>query len=527
MKKMLALVLAALMLLSIVACGQNADGTDNEAANGQNAATDGTTPTVPDEPDDSTEYKDAIVIGVTGAPEVMDPQEVKKTVDYMAQRLTHDTLFRIDESTGELIPWLCESWEIDGEKWTIHLRQDVKFSDGSDFTADDVEYTFTRGLESSQIASYCEKIASMNVIDPYTIEISWITVNVDMGALFTNVKYSMLSKSACEADPEEGYLVGTGAYTLKELFDNSYAIFEKNEYYWGEPVISQSIEFRYMAEASARLIALQNGEIDMCISPATTELAYVEEDDNLELLQVPGASTIYLAFNMNKEPFDNVAFRQAVAYAINVEDLIAIVLDGVGSEGKSTIGPNNAVNCDDALTGYPYDPEKAKEILDTNGWSGMTIELYCADSGNNYRTAESLQAQLGEVGLDIHINNLASTELNAATKAGEHDLYVASISVSDYADAVRTQLYTGSGYNYSFFSDEEVDQWIDEGVAIQDFAERKALYTEMQQKVFDEMVYLYPMMRANSAVAQVKGFGGYYLRSDLILDLTHAFVPVQ
>lgn len=527
-KKLMSALLCATMLLSMAACGGSNTGDDKNTADNDKTPVSDSQGVSGQENVAGAEYKDTIVIGVTQAPEVMDPQMVRLTTDYMGQRLTHDTLFRFDDETGELLPWLCESWEIDGATWTMKLREGVKFHDGSEFTAEDVVFTFERGKgESTQISSYCNKIVDMEIVDTYTVKVTWNGVNVDMGGLFTNVKYSMLSKSACEADPDKGYLVGTGAYTLDELFENSYAIFKKADNYWGEPAISDTIEFRYIAEASARLIALQNGEIDMCISPATTELGYIEDDKDLELIQVQGARTVYLALNMNKEPFNNLEFRKAVAYAIDKQALVDIVIDGLGSPANSTIGPNCACNCDDALTGVEYNPEKAKEILAANGWVGTTIQLYCADSGDQNKAAIALQAQLQAVGITAEMNILGSAELTAATKAGEHDAYVATISVSDYAGAVRSQLYTGAGYNYSFFADEKVDQMVDEGDTITDHAQRMELYTELQQYVFDEMLYLNPLFRGNSNVAIVKGFTGVYYRSDLILDLSHAGVLAE
>ena len=253
----------------------------------------------------------------------------------------------------------------------------------------------------------------------------------------------------------------------------------------------------------------------MCISPATTELDYIRDDATLDLIEVPGASTAYLALNMNKAPFDNLEFRKAVAYAINKQELIDIVVDGLGSIAKSTIGPNCAAFCDDDLSGYEYNPEEAKAIIAANGWEGTTIKIYCQDSGEPPKTAEVVQAQLKDVGIQVDIVKLASAELKAAAKAGEHEGYIAKISVSDYADAVRTMLYAGAGYNYAFYENSDLDALVDEGVTLTDNAARKAVYVKLQQGVFDENFYFIPFFRSNSTVATVKGLGGVDYRSDL------------
>lgn len=510
MKKALALILAMIMTLALVACGES------------------NTPAVDTPPADTTEttaYKKDVVIGTPDACLTMDVQEITATVDFSAHKLVHEGLFKRIDATGEYLPWLCESYEMDGSVWTLHLRQGVKFSDGSDFTADDVVFTLiTRGQQSKQTASFCETLTAEK-IDEYTVKVDTGTVNMDFIQRMAHPTYAMLSKTACEADPSHGFEIGTGPYKFKELFENSFASFEKNENYWGEAPVCDTIELRYFSEPSARLIALQNGEIDVCISPSTNELEYVKEDSSLELIETVGSKSVYLTFNTEKEPYSNLEFRQAVAYAIDDQAVIDIVSDGLATISKSTFGPNSAVYCDDQLTGYPYDQAKAKELVEKNGWTGTTIRIMTSDKATDSKAAVTVQSMLNAIGLDAQVDTRGSAEVTAARSSGEIEMMIGQFGSSDYADGVKINCSSTGSYNFARFKDPELDKMLDEALTIEDWNTRKQVYVDVQKKVFDEMCYYYPILRENAYVAATAGAEGFFVRSDGVIDFTYIAVP--
>jgi len=532
LKRALASLLCLMMLLSMVACGGNNNaGNDagNDAGNaGQQQQQEQQNTVIGEKVEEGAKVKDTVVIGTVAAVVITDPQKMRTATDYTVMRATHDTLFRMDEETGDLIPELCEEWSIDGATWTMKLKEGVKFHNGNDFTAEDVKFTFERGKsDDSQIKSYCNKIVDVTIIDDYNCTVSWNSVNVDMGGLFSNPKYSMLDKDSCEADPELGYRMGTGAYTVKELVENSHCIIEAVDTWWGDPVPTKTIEFRYIAEASARLIALQNGELDVCISPNTSELDYIREDKNLELIEAKGCRTIYYLMNMHKDTWKDVEVRRAIAQAINREDLIAICIDGLGVPAVSVAGPNNAGCCDDQLVGVQYDQAAAKATIEAKGLAGSELTIICLESGITRSAAEVIQAHLAAVGINGIIRALPSAEAAAAARNEEHDMYISDMSLSDYMDSLRSLVYNSANYNFAFMDDPKIDEMIDEGVTMTDPVARKAHYLKINQYYWEENVYGQGLFRSNTNFAVVKGFKGMPYRGDLVLDPTFCAVVVE
>lgn len=516
MKKLFALLMAVAMILSMAACGK----TDTPAPSNPGASN---TPGTPQ----ATEWKKNVVIGTDSANLTMDVQEITNSVDFSSHKLCHEGLFKYNDTTKAYDNWLCESYTMDGPVWTLKLRQGIKWHDGNEFTADDVVYTLiTRGQVSSQTASFCKGLTA-KAIDKYTVEVNTGTVNMDFIARMAHTTYSMISKAACEADPDHGFEVGTGPFVFEELFENSFVKFSRNDNYWGEKPTAETIEFRYYAEPSARLIALQNGEIDVCLAPASTELEYVREDKNLELIEIGGAKSVYISFNTEKEPYCHQEFRQAVAYAIDDQSVIDIVVDGLGTISNSTYGPNSAVNCDDQMKGYPYDAAKAKELIDKNGWAGTTIRILTSEKAADSKTAVAVQSMLTAVGLDVQIDQRGAAEVTAARGVGEHEMMIGQFGSSDYPDGVAINCSTAGSYNFARFNEPQLDEKLAKALTVEDWDTRKQMYTEVQQYVFDEMCYYYPIFRENANYAVAKGVTGFTPKSNWIIDFSYIQVPAK
>lgn len=543
MKKILAFILALVMILSMVACGAKEEPAEEETK--EEAATEETAEATEEEAEeeepaeeettaDLTEveeteegFKQDVVIGM-GAPNLqMDVQEVTGTSDYTSHQLSHDTLFKTDEATGELIPWLVESYEIEDTSWVLKLKEGIEFHDGSTFDAYDVEFTLNRGLEHAQTQGFYGTL-TWEVVDDYTIKISTEALNMDLGPRFANIIFgSMLSKESCEADPDNGFNIGTGAFKFVEFMENSHVKYARSENYWGEPVNCETIELRYYAEPSARLIALQNGEIDVCISPATTELEFVREDEALELVELVGGMSAYLSFNTEKEPYSNLEFRQAVAYAIDKQALIDIVCNGYGTVSNTIYGPNSVVCADDVLAGYPFDLEKAKELIAKNGWEGFEIKLLTNDSTLYVNTAMALQPMLMAAGFNCTIEQRGQAEVKTIRTDGGHEIMLGGFSCSDYPDSYSSSCSSTGSYNFARFKNDQVDEMLKTGLTMTDWNERVENYHGIAKIVFDEECYYAPLFRENANIAIAKGVSGFYARCDLIIDFTNIAVPVR
>lgn len=495
MKKFLAIVLSLVMVLSLVSLAA------------------------------AEEYKKEVVIAYGAAPSIIDPQAFTLTVDYAWHWLSHDTLFKVNPETGDILYNLCVAYEQDAADptwWTLKLREGVKFHNGNDFTAEDVAFTlFERGVNSNSTSAFCKTLAAYEIVDANTIKIQTVSVNADFLPRLANVTTGMLDKEAVTADPEKGYWYGTGAYEIAEFIENDHMTFNRFAGYWGEAPVTEKIVIRGITEASARLIALQNGEIDVCMDPSPLELDIVRDDANLDLIEAVGGMSYYLSFNTKLEREGDINFRKAIGYAIDDEAVMIICADGAASKSNTIYGPNYILNCDDALTGLPFDLAKAQEMIKAGGWEGQTVSILVSDSGYQNSMAKAIQPMLMAAGLNVDIVERGTAEVKTLRTSGEFEIMAGGFSCSDYPDSIRSSCYSTGAYNFAYFNEPEIDAKIDAGLTMSNWEDRVQNYKEIQQYVFDEMTYYYCVFRPDADIAMQKGVSGFYPRCDQINDYTY------
>ena len=289
--------------------------------------------------------QDTITIGVTNDITTLDPQASNTDANMMAFTLTHETLVQIDPETGDIIPGLADSWEVsdDGKVFTFHIPSGVAFTDGTPCTAHDVEFTYTIAKDSSFANAKVSDVVDIQVPDDNTIIITLSRANQEFLLLMAHRGMSIMSEKLVTADKNEGPWVGTGMFSVEEWVPGDYISFVRNENYRGGAAPTRRIVFKLFKEASTRLIALQTGEIDVCVDPASTDLGYIKEDSKLKLIQVPNVVMVYIAMQNDKPGLDNVHVRKAIAYASNKEDMIFAALNDEGTVHTTTSMPASSV----------------------------------------------------------------------------------------------------------------------------------------------------------------------------------------
>ena len=300
-----------------------------------------------------------------------------------------------DEST-ELEPGLAESWDIseDGKTYTFHLRQGVKFHDGTVMDANAVVFSIARMMKEPKVVWVGEgyKIPAqerspeywasmemdkvMNSIeakDPLTVVFKLNEVSApflaNMGMDFADV----ISPKAFLADPKEfgRHPVGTGPFKFVEWVKDDKIVLEKNKEYWGAgkgggPYLDQII-FRAIPENSVRFLELKSGGIQICQYPSAADIPLAEKDPNLKLVKQPGMNIGYLSFNHTKKLWQNVHLRRAIAYGIDRKAIVDNIYQGMGEVAKNPIPPfMPGWNPD--VPEIPYDPELAKKELAEAGY---------------------------------------------------------------------------------------------------------------------------------------------------------------
>lgn len=537
MKKRIALLLSVAMLaVSLAGCGGSGSsggssgGTSESAGGGQAAEGGGAA---------AAGHKSSLIIGTDADIDNLDLQKQQNSTNNIILKNTHQTLvFFNNGSAGDerFGPCLATSWEFkDDTHIEMKLRDDVYFNDGAKtpMTAEDVKFTLDMAMDN-MVASALAGFVSCTVVDDYTIEIEIESYNNEFVQSLSSVPLSIQSKKAYEDGVEEPYYIGTGPYKFDEWVEGEYCRLVKVDDYWGNdipegenlaPGVAETIEFRPYIEASSRVMALQAGEIDVCVNPPINELQYLEEDKNITVYEQTGTRLFYFGFNVEKEPWNNQKLRQAVACAIDREAVLEAAVYGKGTLQK-TILNRGLWGFYDEMEGFNYDVDRAKSLLAEAGIAEGSINTTLSyASGNPYdQIATVIQANLADIGVNVTLEPMETATLRSACADGSQELFLWRWNEDSKVDFVyRDLFYTGTGSNYHHYSDPKADELVDLVATEKDQTKRLEYAQELQEYLVDACPQV-PLYIANLVVAYNKNLQGQYFYGGGNHDWRHAYI---
>jgi len=313
----------------------------------------------------------------------------------------------------KIIPVLAERWEIldNGTAYVFHLRKNVKFHDGADFNAQAVkknfDYLFSANLRN--VGVYKGIIKEVQVVDDYTVKIVLFQPNSAFLYRLAQSSGWFVSPQAIEKFGHDPALmsknpVGTGPFMFKEWKAGESVELVKNPNYWrqGLPYLDRII-FRVVAEDVSRVNQVRAGDADLMYNPPPALLAALEQDKALQIKVVPTVRTIFIGLNTSRPPLNDVRVRQALNYAVDKERLCKVLMRGLAKPSDS---PLSSMTFGYFSTGgYPYDPNKAKQLLKEAGYENLKLELITPKGRylNDYETAVAIQGMLKEVGVTVDV----------------------------------------------------------------------------------------------------------------------------
>lgn len=477
-------------------------------------------------PPEGVKLKDDIVIGMKSKHTTVDQMEASNTQHNYMWRMIYDTLVHFNNQTMELEPQLATEWSTDdgGKTYIFKLREGAKFHNGETLKASDVAFTFARMEGTTSCNGVFLKVEKVEAVDDLTVKMTLVDPNLDWPYMMTLPTASIMSEKAVTDDPAKGPAVGTGPWQVDSYEFGNYTTLKAFPDSWRGAPNAKTFTFRYIPEDSARLIALQNGEIDICAEPANIELGRIEEDPKLDLVQYDGGSLTYFAFNTQKEPASNEDLRKAVAHAIDIDSIIAVAAEGRGKKATSFWGWSEYGYYD--CGGYERDLDKAKEYLAKaypNG--GAALDISC--SGAERKTiAEMMQSQLKEIGLTVNIVELDSAGISTSTTNGEHQSCIYGMGFNIFGDDARRILQPGSAVNKAHYNSDHVMELLDKAVAETDEAQRKEYYKQIQEDVYEHVPYI-PIYFADGFIGVKKGTGGIDIYPTSHHDYSNVFVPAE
>ncbi len=478
-KRVLAILLCfCIMAACFAGCSKPAETTEIETSGGEK----------------SVEYQKTITIAPSLDFTSMDVQNENGGTAKSVFGLVFNTLIEFDTMKEEYVPALAETWnQLSDTLWEFKLRQGVKFHDGTEFTAKDVKFTIERGLENSSSKAKFSSIEKVDVIDDYTAQFKLHAPDYDLTYKLCEPNTVMLSENAfATLGDEGGNKVGTGPYKYKEWILGYYISLTRNEDYWDGVKKTEEIIIRHIPEAASRLIALQTGEVDICIDPPAVDLHYVAEDKNLVLWQIPSTNLRHIFLNMMVKPFDDPIVRQAVAHAIDRDGLISMVYEGNATAAYNVMHPTSEYYAN--VEYYKFDLEKAKSLLTQAGYpNGFNTTIYSSTGTTQKAVASVIQAQLAEVGIKAEVQSIETATFNAGVAHGGSypiavDGWGGHTLGPDYA--LRSIFYTTGNINRSNIEDKHIDSLIDKALSTAIFDERFKMYEEVQKIIMGNANWL-------------------------------------
>jgi ABC-type transport system substrate-binding protein len=363
----------------------------------------------------------------------------------------------------------------------------------------------------SVVAPDCDyggNLKSIEAVDQYTVKFTLCATDVAFASKAAFTSLAILPQELLESSGGAplDVAVGTGPYKLEAWDKGNQMVFTRNDGYWGDPAIAQTLVFRWSAEAAQRLVELQSGQVDGIDNVGTEDFDAVRNDSNLQLLERPGLNIFYLGLNRDIPPFDNEGVRQAIAMAIDKQRIV----DNFYPKGSSIAEqflPPDIFGYVDTVPWYDYDVEAAKQMLADAGFpDGFEVTLSYRDVVRGYLpnpggVATDLQAQLAEIGITVNIEVMESGAFLDAADAGQLPMYLLGWG-ADYPDATNFyDFHFGGGASPQFGAkfDDLVKVLADAG-SVADPAARLDLYTTAAELV-KQYVPMVPVAHGGSGVA--------------------------
>lgn len=494
-KKLLSLLLVAAMTASLAACGSGNDANSGTAGSGTTGTETASTGT----PVSTGDKELAVQVGPN--PETMDPA-LNSAVDGGNMLLHAFECLLVVGEDGTLQPGQAETWETseDGLTWTFHLRDGLKWSDGTDLTANDFVYSWKRVCDPEVAAPYAETVLSMvkgyddaikgdidalavTAPDDNTLVVELSNPCTYFGSLAAFATLSPVQQATIETNGDawavasETY-VSNGPFYMTEWVPGSHITFSKNPNYWNADAIKlDRLKFMLIEDSNAAYSAYQTGEVLMIKDVPTEEIPSLTGTDEFHVEPIIG--TYYVVLNQNEEVFQDEKVREALNLAIDREYVANTLMQGTYSPASNFIGPgwvdtDGTEFVDNANGGKGYidnsdykgNLEKAKQLLADAGYpdgEGFPSIAYTTNDTSYHKVvAEYLQQAWAELGIDLQVNIVEWASFTPLRRAQEYDV-ARNGWVGDYSDPsnMLEVLYSTNGNNDGKYNSAEFDAALD------------------------------------------------------------------
>lgn len=496
----------------LAACGSSSSSTASSSAASASAAASG-------------EVRDELIF--VNYRDIRDLNPHLYAGEMYAQSILYDTLVSITADGYE--GCLAESWDIseDGRTYTFHIRPDVLFSDGEKCDANAILANFNAILENRERHTWLEM---MNLLvgvsapdeNTFVIEMSepYYPMLTELGCIrpFAMISPSCMINGSTK-DGVNGH-IGTGPYVLTDFVTDEYAVFERNENYWGKAPAIRKITVKVIPDNQTRIMALESGEIDLIFGKnmidADAISQYLDSDKFTVGLSDP-TSTRHIVMNTTREILGDPAVRKALQHATDRQTISDGIFYGL-EQPADTLYATTVPYCNVGLKPYEYSTETAAQILDEAGWvlggdkmrakDGRQLALdllYNSDSVTEKTIAEYLQSEYLKLGISMTIHGEEEQSYRDNMKAGNFDMVFNICWGMPYDPqsslaAMRAPVYGDYAAQQGLEDKAEIDEAITEILTSTDEAERQELYKSVLTNLHEDAMYLPLTYECNKAL---------------------------
>lgn len=438
-------------------------------------------------------------VGMTADVVGLDPHVSTAQSSHIVLHHVCDSLLAIDAAVDPKAN-LAERWEVldGGMRYRFYLKKGVTFHNGRQMTANDVKYSLQRAANpdiAPVSASHLKAMETVNVLDDFTVEVKMKQVFAPFLNVLANELMGPYIIPEGEGERQGGKItapVGTGPFQFVEHKPDQYVILRRFKDYQplndGEPsgfygkktAYVDEIRFMPITEHSVRVDALIVGDIDFCYTVPGKDIPRLKNAKGVTFQRSPGFGFATINFNCSKPPFNNKKLRQAIAYAINKDEIIAVAQDGFAVKGTDPIPAGHRWRTPNMGKTAEYDLEKAKRLLKESGYAGENLVMKATKA---YRfmdkTAEMVQIQLQKTGVSLKVQYLDWGTMLPDFIKGNYDCMAFGYTAKQDPNTVASENYWSKGLDLNRYAHPELDTLVEAGMNTVGFEKRQQIYDKI------------------------------------------------
>jgi peptide/nickel transport system substrate-binding protein len=441
-----------------------------------------------------------LVVARAGDIFTLDPYNTQDDPSIFTELTIYDRLVRLSADGKGIDPELAESWKVsdDGMTADFTLRDGVSFSDGSPLTAEDVVFSLARAVDQKSSWGFLfSPVKSVSKRDARTIHFEMSAPFAPLLPALATFAASIYSKANFEkwGDQAGTHPLGTAAFMLDHWTQGQEVVLVRNPHYWqeGKPYLDKVV-FRVVGDDTARLLQLNSGDVDLIANVTANQVEQIEAAGN-RVYTLPGSVSGIVTFNQKIKPFDEVAVRRALAYAIDREAIAKAVFFGRARASKSIL-PSSTFFYDPDTDPIGYDLEAARKALQGSSVpSGFEFEANVSSGDSSVGTIAQIWASsLAQIGVTMKIVPVEPTTLQDTVNSEKYTVSIGSWTndTPDPDELLGVSLdYTAQNAHHSNYHSDEARDLVIAGRKELDPKKRQALYSQMQRLINRDVPYTY------------------------------------